>query len=178
MEKLTEESLVRASCLLLVGATLMLACASQSNAPNDTHSIWKTDSVGFSLEMTGGLQGYDQTYSYAKNMRTLSLICRRFCYADGGYANGPVQTTAQLSPDQDAQLSSELASLHESVDRPRCTYDALSFHFTVDRHDATESAFTDNSSAGCPQSSTAGPLIEYDDFDHLRLTLDQLLTAR
>jgi hypothetical protein len=155
---------------------LQAGCSGSSDTRQpSTGGVWKSDSVGFSLHVRGGMTALAQTYTYDHATRALSSLCQNQCYVDGGYSAQPVERAVELSETQDADLVQQLQSLRESTDRTQCGADAPDLDLAIKESSGSQTEYTSDFYAGCQGRTTGEHLIQFDALWKLRSTLGQLL---
>ncbi len=156
--------------LIWVSLLFALGCSSTIEEPDTT--VWGPKSSSLSLKVTGGPQGFDESFSYERSTASLNYECQRFCIVGTQRENGPVSRSLQLDPAGADNLDAQLAGLAVSNDGSRCAVDDPERELTVTSSTGTKS-YVDDSNAGCPDA-TDQPLITMEAATELQNTFTSL----
>lgn len=156
--------------LTFLSLLVAVGCSSTDEAETD---VWGPRSSALSLDVRGGLQGYNETFSYDRSTASVVYDCQRFCSVGFEFMDGPVQLSVELAPAVDEELRAKLDTLAVSNDRSRCYIDAKEHQIIVTSPSATQ-AFVDDATAGCA-GAVERPLVPYEAADELHRKFESVL---
>ncbi len=158
----------------LAWALALLGGCSASEDTSGADAIWSDGSTQAALTVKGGMQGFDEVFSYDRANSSMRFVCQRFCYSKGAYQNDPIDYTVQLSESDDEKVRGQLAALGESEDRTRCAMDALDRVLAITSKKGGVTSYLDDSTAGCAGAPSSQPLISMEDASALQSVFEQL----